>query len=395
MKLRNPVFLVVITLVALALAIGVFYRVQQQKTGANDKPGAGDRALSVKTVPVEVRDFPHMIELPGTLEAAHQATITAQASGTLIKQNVQEGDSVRAGQALFSLDARAAESRIALSQASLTGARAETVEAERKLDRLKPLMQSGYISRQEFDDAFVAVEAARAKAGAAGAELETARLDKQYAHIRAPITGRVGRISVRPGDLVQAGSEPLTTITAPGALDVRASVAQQDWPALAAARARGKVKAEILRAETLHATDNMILAPGELVFADAQLDAATGAVPVKVRLSALPVALLPGQGVRMRLLVGVEPGARVVPEAALQHAQDGTYVYVVRDGKAVLQPVTLLRALDGMQAVSGELHAGERVLIEIPKRLKAGSKVQLEGARRDKPGQNKTPRETR
>lgn len=390
MKLRNPVFLVVITLVALALAAGVFYRIQQQKAGASDKPGAGDRALSVKTVPVEVRDFPHMIELPGTLEAAHQATITAQASGTLIKQHVQEGDSVRAGQALFSLDARAAESRIALSQASLTGARAETVEAERKLDRLKPLMQSGYVSRQEFDDAFVAVEAARAKAGAAGAELETARLDKQYAHIRAPIAGRVGRISARPGDLVQAGGEPLTTITAPGALDVRASVAQQDWPALAAARARGKVKAEIL-----HATDNTILAPGELVFADAQLDAATGAVPIKVRLNALPAALLPGQGVRMRLLVGVEPGARVVPEAALQHAQDGTYVYVVRDGKAVLQPVTLLRALDGMQAVSGELHAGERVLIEIPKRLKAGSKVQLEGARKDKPGQNKTPRETR
>lgn len=368
MKLRILVILVVLALIA-----GVAYRIQNQ--AGSDRQAGGDRALSVKTVPVAERDFPRVIDLPGTLEAAHQVAIVAQASGSVLQQHVQEGDSVRAGQVLFSLDARPAQARIAQSQATLTGARAETAEAEKKRERLSPLLQSGYISRQEFDDAQLALDAARARAGSARAELESARLDVAYAQIRAPIAGRVGRIMVRPGSLVQAGGEPLTTLLAPGTLDVRASVAQQDWPELAAARARGKVTAGI----ALDA-DASVQAQGELVFVDAQVDAATGAVPVKVRLTMAPPALLSGQGVRVRLLLGIEPNAKVVPEAALQHAQEGSYVYVVRGGKAVVQPVKLIRSLDGEHVVEGELAAGEPVLIEIPQRLKAGGTVRLEGA---------------
>src|SRR5574340_534065 len=200
MKLRILVILVVLALIA-----GVAYRIQTQQAG--DVRRGGDRALVVKTVPVTVREFPRVLDLPGTLEAAQQ--------------------------------------RIAQNQATLSGAHAETTEAQKKLDRLAPLMQSGYISQQEYDDARLALEAARARAGTARADLQAAQLDVQYAQIRAPIAGRVGRINVRPGSLVQAGGEPLTTILAPGALDVRASVAQQDWPELAAARAQGKVTAEV------------------------------------------------------------------------------------------------------------------------------------------------------
>ncbi|MBU1225483.1 MAG: efflux RND transporter periplasmic adaptor subunit [Gammaproteobacteria bacterium] len=371
MKLR-----ILVALIVLALIAGVVYRVQNQETGSDRKGGGGDRALSVKTVPVAKRDFPRVIDVPGTLEAAQQVAIVAQVGGTVLRQHVQEGEAVRAGQPLFSLDARPAQARIAQSQAVLGGARAETAEAEQKLERLNPLMQSGYISRQEYDDARLALEAARARAGTARAELEAAQVDVQYAQIRAPIAGRVGRIAVRPGSLVQAGGEPLTTLIAPGALDVRASVAQQDWPELAAARAQGKVTAEVF-----HDVARTVQAQGELVFVDSQIDAATGTVPIKVRLKDTPPALLSGQGVRVRLLLGTEPNAKVVPEAALQHAQEGAYVYVVRGGKAVVQPVTLLRSLDGEQMVEGELRVGEPVLIEIPQRLKAGSAVKLEGAR--------------
>jgi RND family efflux transporter MFP subunit len=366
---------ILVAAIAVALIAGVAYRLQQQEAGAEKK--GGDRALSVRTVPVAVRDFPRVIDLPGTLEAAQQVAIVAQVGGTVLRQRVQEGDAVRAGQALFSLDARPAEARMAQSQATLAGARAETAEAEKKLERLKPLLQPGYISRQEYDDAFVAAEAARARAGTARAELEAAQLDAEYAQIRAPIAGRVGRIMVKPGSLVQAGGEPLTTLLAPGALDVRASVAQQEWPELAAAHAQGKVTATIFRD-----TDSAVQAQGELVFVDAQIDATTGAVPIKVRLAGKPPTLLSGQGVRVRLLLGVVPHAKVVPEAALQHAQNGDYVYVVRGGKAVVQPVKPTRSLDGEYVVEGELRAGEPVLIEIPQRLKAGGKVKLEGARR-------------
>ena len=367
MKLR---FFIVI--LVLAIIAGVVYRIQNQELGGDKKHGGGDRALSVKTVPVAVRDFPRVIVLSGTLEAAQQVAIVSQLSGTVLKQHVQEGDAVRVGQVLFSLDGRTAQARIAQSQATLGGARAETAEAAKKVERLSPLMQSGYISRQEFDDAKLVLESARARAGTARAELDAAQLDARYAQIRAPIAGRIGRINVRAGSLVQAGGEPLTTLLAPGALDVRASIAQQDWPQLAAARAQGKVMAEIA-----YAADDSVKAQGELVFVDAQIDPATGAVPIKLRLIGTPPALLSGQGVRVRLLLGVEPNAKVVPEAALQHAQDGAYVYVVRDGRAAVQPVKLMRSLDGEQVVEGELRAGEPVVIEIPQRLKAGSAVKL------------------
>lgn len=366
--------------VALALVAGVVFRTQFAETG-DDKQGGGDRAVAVKTVPVAVRDFPRVIELPGTLEASRQVAIAAQVSGTVLRQHVQEGAQVRAGERLFTLDARPAQARMAQSQAALTGAQAETAEATRKLERLAPLMQSGYISRQEFDDAQVALASARARAGTARAELESARLDAQYAQIRSPIAGRVGRIAIRPGSLVQAGGDALTSIVAPEVLDVRSGLAEADWPQVIAARGAGKVMAEV-RPDSLGAAGRQATAMrGELVFVDTQIDPATGAVPLKVRIEGSPGALMPGQGVRLRLLLGRLSDVKVLPEAALQHGQDGTYVYVVRDGRAVVQPVRASHVLDGLLVVEGGLQAGEAVLVEIPKRLKAGGKVKLEGKR--------------
>jgi RND family efflux transporter MFP subunit len=374
---------ILVTVIVLALIAGVVVRTQFAETG-DDKKGGGERALAVKTVAVAVRDFPRVIDLPGTLEAAQQVAIVAQASGTVLRQHVQEGDQVRAGETLFTLDARPAQARIAQSQAALAGARAEAAEAEQKLARLAPLMPPGYISQQEFDDARVALESARARAGSVRAELESARLDAQYAQVRSPIAGRVGRIAIRQGSLVQAGGEPLTTIVAPGALDVRSALAEADWPQVIAARAAGKVMAEV-RPDSLGAvTQQATAVQGELVFVDTQLDPATGAVPLKVRVAGAPGALLPGQGVRLRLMLGSLADVKVLPEAALQQGQEGTYVYVVRGGRAVVQPVRASHNLDGLFVVEGELQAGEAVLIEIPKRLKAGGQVTLEGAPADK-----------
>ena len=201
----------------------------------------------------------------------------------------------------------------------------------------------------------------------AGEKLELRELGQQLD------AGRVRFLRNRAFDIAREAM-----LGEPGAtLDVRASVSQQDWPELAAARAHGKVTAEVFRD-----TDRTVRAEGELVFVDSQIDATTGAVPIKVRLAGAPTALLSGQGVRVRLLLGVEPNAKVVPEAALQHAQVGSYVYVVRGGKAVVQAVKVTRSLDGEEVVEGELRAGEPVLIEIPQRLKAGSKVKLEGTHR-------------
>lgn len=172
--------------------------------------------------------------------------------------------------------------------------------------------------------------------------------------------------------------------TPPPALDAATLLAEllaeADWPQVIAARAAGKVMAEVTPDAPGAAAGQATAVQGELVFVDTQLDPATGAVPLKVRLVGAPGALMPGQGVRLRLLLGRLADVMVLPEAALQHGQGGTYVYVVRDGRAVVQPVRTTHSLDGQLVVEGELQAGEAVLVEIPKRLKEGGKVTLEGA---------------
>ena len=375
MKLR-----IVLVLIVLALIAGVVYRTQEKPAPAERGRGGGGPGglITVRTVPVAIRNLPRVLDLPGTIDAAKQVAIVAQTSGVLQQQRVQEGQAVRAGELLFTLDARPLRAQIDQNRATLAGAQAAERQAIRLVTQLAPLNAPGYISRKEFSDAQLAQESARASASAAHAALQAAQLEWNNTQLRAPIAGRVGRINVQQGSLVQANAPtPLTTIIAPGALDVRASVAQQDWPQLAEARARGKVFAEI------YIGDNKTpIARGELVFVDSRIDAATGAVAIKVRLNAPPPSLLSGQGVRMRLLLGDEMGVRVIPDSALQQAQEGRYVYVVRGGKAVLQRVTAVRTLDNNVVVDGKLAAGEPVLIEIPQRLKDGSKVQLEGAAR-------------
>ena len=389
MKLR-----IVLGLIVLALIAGVIYRVNQKSAPTEARRGGGGPGgvVSVRTVPVVVRDVPRVLDLPGTVDAAKQVDIVAQTSGVLLQQRVQEGQAVRAGELLFALDARPLSAQIAQQRAALTGAQAAERQAARVVQQLAPLNAPGYISRKEFADAQLAQASSQASASAARAALQAAQLEWNNTQIRSPIAGRVGRINVQPGSLIQANAQtPLTTIIAPGALDVRASVAQQDWPQLADARARGKVLAEIYLPDNAGASGAALtasqrravpIAHGELAFVDSQIDAATGSVAIKARLISPPPSLLPGQGVQMRLLLGTDAGVRVIPDSALQQAQDGTYVYVVRAGKAVLQRVTAVRTLDNDVMIDGRLAAGEPVLIEVPQRLKDGSKVQLEGASR-------------
>ena len=373
MKLR-----IVLVLIVIALIAGVMYRTYEKPASPENRKGgaATGGILTVRTVPVALRNLPRVLDLPGTIDAAKQVAVVAQTSGVLQQQRVQEGQAVRAGELLFTLDARPLGAQIDQHRATVAGAQAAERQAVRLVTQLAPLNAPGYISRKEFADAQLAQEAARANASAARAALQAAQLEWNNTQLRAPIAGRIGRINVQPGSLVQANAAtPLTTIIAPGALDVRANVAQQDWPQLADARLRGKIPAEIYIEG-----NKTVIAQGELVFVDSRIDAATGSVAIKVRLNAPPTSLLTGQGVRMRLLLGDEIGVKVIPEAALQQAQEGSYVYVVRADKAILQRVTALRTLDGNVVIDGKLAAGEPVLIEVPQRLKAGSKVKLEGA---------------
>lgn len=364
-----------LAVLVIALIAGVAWRLGTRDAGGAAGPrggGGGGGPIAVQTVPVRQLDFPRVLDLPGTLEAEDQLAIVPQVSGVLLRQPVAEGGAVRAGDVLFELDARPAQARVRQGQAALAGAEAEMADATRTLERLQPLLEPGYVSQQELDSARLALEAARARAATARAERSSAQLDAGYAVIRAPVSGTLGRVRVQPGQLVQAGAEALATVVAAGGMLVRASVAEQDWPQLAAARAAGPVTGEVR-----DKAGSRVLARGTLSFVDNLLDPASGAVAIKLTLKDPPASLLSGQALPLRLILGADTAALAVPDAAVQYAQEGSYVYVVRDGKAVAQPVQGVRSLDGLTQVRGTLRPGEAVLVEIPKRLKDGSAVKL------------------
>ena len=161
MKLRIVLLLIVIALIA-----GVFYRTHEKPAGPETRKGGGavGGILTVRTVPVALRDLPRVLDLPGMIDAAKQVAIVAQTSGVLQQQRVQEGQTVRAGELLFTLDARPLGAQIDQHRATLAGAQAAERQAARLVTQLAPLNAPGYISRKEFADAQLAQEAARANA---------------------------------------------------------------------------------------------------------------------------------------------------------------------------------------------------------------------------------------
>jgi len=329
----------------------------------------GSAATSVQTALVEKRDVPVRLRSNGTVTAVQTVDIRAQVTSIVRDVHIREGQTVRAGELLFSLDARAEEAALRKAEAQVTKDTADLAIAVRNFERQKELFAQNFISQSALDTAQSLVDALTGQIAVDRAAVESAKVARAYTEIRASFPGRTGVIGVRPGSLVQPGGSVLVTVTQIDPITVAFTLPEKELAGLQAALAAGEVP---VRARVEGAPNPFI---GKLIFVDNAVDTATATIRVKAAFANADARLWPGMFVNVSLAPRTLIGASVVPAQAVQTGPDSQFVYVVgEDKKVTQQAVTLAYVETGFAVVDG-IPAGARVVVEGAQNLRPGSTI--------------------
>jgi multidrug efflux system membrane fusion protein len=328
-------------------------------------------------VPVTVglaarRAVPYELLATGTVEPIQTVAVQAQVSGPIVHIAFREGQDVKKGQVLFELDPRPFQAALEQAQALLSRDRATAQNAEQDVKRYAVLADKEYVTAQQNDAVRTTAAAASATVASSQAAVDQARLNLQYATIRAPIAGRTGSLRVREGNLVRSTDAlPLVTINQIQPILARFAVPASNLPAIQKYRAQKiGVSAEPIGGGTG--------SEGTLAFIDNTVDTATGTILLKASFPNTDGALWPGAFVNVRLRLFVDQDALVVPASAVVSGQQGSFVFVVQpDSTAVTKPVKVDRTAGDLVIVSGGVQAGDRVVTDGQLRLRQGVKVQI------------------
>ena len=317
--------------------------------------------------------MPNFLIGVGTVQALATVTVKTRLDGELERIGYVEGEDVKAGQVLAQLDTRALRAQLEQVQAQKARDEAQLANARLDLDRYTQLIKEDATSQQTLDTQRALVAQVQAAVQTDDAQIHYAQVQLGYATITAPIAGRVGARLVDPGNIVHASDanglvvinqiDPIAVVfTLPGDAVQAINRAQQAGRRLA-------VFAYSRNGEAL-------LARGELVLVNNQIDVASGTVQLKARFANPKHVLWPGQYVNVRLRLGEHAQALTVPAAVVQRGQSGTYAYVVgADGKAQMRPIEVLQTQDDKAVVVKGLAAGETVVLYGQYKIKPGVAV--------------------
>ncbi len=361
----------IVLLVAAVVAVGVvaWWRTSSTKTDAVSARKGGGGAVTVVTARVEKRDVPVRLRSNGTVTAVQSVDIRAQVTSTVRAVHIREGQTVRAGDLLFSLDGRAEEAALKKAQAQVTKDLADLDVAARNLQRQRDLFEQKFISQSALDTAQNQVDALNGQLAVDRAAVEAAKVALAYTEIRASFAGRTGVIGVRPGSLVQPNGGVLVTVTQIDPITVAFTLPEKELAGLQAAMSGGDVP---VRARVEGAPDPFT---GKLVFFDNAVDTASATIRVKAAFANANGRLWPGMFVDVSLAPRTITGGAVIPAQAVQTGPDSQFVYVVDENRKVsAQPVTLIYVEAGLAVVNG-IDAGARVVVEGAQNLRPGSVV--------------------
>jgi len=376
------------TAAALALmGAGAWWWQQGRAAGPGAAPGSGASAaaagasappVSVSTITAARRDWPVLLSASGTVSALNTVEIRAQVSSVVAKVHIQEGQFVKAGELLFTLDSRADEANMAKAQAQLERDQAALSDAQRQLARSRDLLNQKFVSQSAVDTNLTLVDSQQAAVSADRAALAAARVSLSYNRIVAPSAGRAGAINVFAGSYVQPSSPPLVTITQLDPIAVSFTLPQRDLPDVLVALKSGSapVLAELPDA-TARGGGKLT---GRLQFVDSAVDAGSGTVKVKAVFENKELLLWPGAYVNVQLSVQTLKGAIVVPQAAIVQGASAKTVYVVNaEGRVAPRQVEVV-ASAGNEAVVSGLEPGAKVVVEGKQNLRPGSAVRERAA---------------
>lgn len=365
LSLRFPVVLSCAAVAALSLA--------------GCKPSGAPKVSAPPPVPVQVatavrEDIPRRIDSIGAVQALRTVAIKSQVDGIIAEVHFREGDEVKAGDLLVTLDRRPFENSLRIARADVVNARAEAAKAEADLERYKRLDQQEAISKEQFALLTTKAETTKALLQAKEAAVANSELLLGYTQIRAPISGRTGQRLLHEGALVKANDNAfsLVTINQLAPVAVTYSVPERSLDAIRTALVEQRAGVAVTER-----TSGLKREDGKLEFVDNAVDATTGMITLKAVFPNADKALWPGRFVNVVTQVGVDRDATVVPSTAVQTSQNGSTVYVLKADKTVeLRTVKVLRTAGDTTLIAEGIAPGEVVVTDGQLRLLPGVKAE-------------------
>lgn len=330
--------------------------------------------VPVTVATAQKKDVPLILTAIGTVQAYDTVSIKALVGGQIMRVHVQDGQDVKKGDLLFTIDPRPFQAALDMAQARLARDKAQFVSAEAQARRYADLVKKDYVTKQQSDDATAGAEALAATLKADEADVENARLNLAYCSIRAPIDGRLGNLLIREGNIVKANDTPfLVTLNQIMPVYVAFSVPEQRL-----AEIRREMSSGALAVSASFSGQPESTIAGTLTFVDNAVDATTGTILLKATFPNRDKALWPGQYVNISVTLSTLKDAVVVPDEAIMQGQQGSYLYAVKaDMTADMRPVVVAQSFGGETALAKGAQAGETVVTDGQLRLTPGAKVEM------------------
>ncbi|WP_439498112.1 efflux RND transporter periplasmic adaptor subunit [Bosea sp. (in: a-proteobacteria)] len=348
-------------------------------TAQGDTAQAAPPATPVSVALVEQRDLVNWAEFSGRLEAIERVELRSRVAGIVEAVHFKQGNLVKQGDLLVSIDQAPYQAEFERAQAQVLATEARVALAANEHERGQRLMSTQNVSQRDLDARLNALREAQANQRAAQAALQTARLNLDYTQIRAPISGRIGRLEVTVGNLVAAGAGAslLTTLVSVDPIYASFNADEKTvLQALASLPADAPRALERIPVEMGTMTSEGTPLTGRLQFVDNAIDAGSGTVRVRAVFDNPDGTLMPGQFVRLRMGQARSEPALVVNERAVGTDQNKKFVFVVgEDSKAVWREITLGAGSQGLRIVTSGLTAGERIVVNGLQRIRPGATV--------------------
>jgi multidrug efflux system membrane fusion protein len=362
---------VIAAILALALLGIVIHLVSANKP---EKGRGREAALPVLASTVGQKDIPVQLSAIGKVEAYATVSIKIRVTGELTQVHFREGQEVKKGDLLFTIDPRPYQAALDEAQARLERDTALLAKAEKDAERYSQLVKGDYVSADRYEQARSSADALSATVAADKAQVDSARLQLGYCYIRSPLTGRTGSLLVKQGSMIKANEDTgMMDIAQIQPIYVSFSVPERNLPAIKKYMAQGPLKVEARPPEV-----TQTLEEGTLTFIDNQVNRQTGTILLKGTFGNQEKHLWPGQFVNVVLTLTVRPDATVVPAQAIQVGQQGQFVYVIKSDLTVeSRPVVIFTTLDGEAVVEKGLTPGEQVVTDGQLRLMPGAKEEI------------------
>ncbi len=346
--------------------------------GCASKPVKSEGMKMEFRVPVTVakatmKSVPVQVEAIGNVEAYSNVSVRTQMAGEIERAYFTQGEDVKQGQLLFTLDRRPFQASLNQLEANLAHDQAQLANAQAQAERNERLFQAGIISKDQYDTFRTTARAQEATVRADQAAIENAKVNLSYCSIYSPIDGRTGSYQVYPGNIAKLNDTVLVVINQIHPIYVTFAVPEQYLAEVKEYQARGP-----LAVEARVPNDPGPPAVGQLTFIDNAVDTATGTIKMRATFQNPDNRLWPGQFVNVVMRLTLQPNATVVPSQSVQTGQVGKYLFVVKpDFTADLRPVVVGETVQGETVIEKGVAPGETVVTDGQLLLAPGSKVEI------------------